>query len=252
LRHGVKEGVKLVFIDEIHKYPNWSQELKNIYDAFLRLKLVFSGSSSIDLIGGTHDLSRRGVLYHLRGLSFREYLNFTTAAEHRVLDLASLMEDPPKIAAEFAQIPRLRAHFRKYLEAGYYPFVFEQSDRYYEQLGRAIDKTIFEDVAQHYNLKTANLHYFKKILYFPSTIPPGQLNTHKLAGNLRIDDKTTLHYLHILQSTGLVRLVHSAQRGNRLLRNPEKGYLDNTSLLHAICSELGQQVDRGTVRELFF
>ena len=246
------EGVKLVFIDEIHKYPNWSQELKNIYDAFPRLKLVFSGSSSIDLIGGTHDLSRRGVLYHLRGLSFREYLNFTTSSQHSALNLASIVEDPLKAAAEFAQIPRLRAHFRQYLESGYYPFVFEQSGRYYEQLARVIDKTIFEDIAQHYNLKTANLHYFKKILHFLSTIPPGHISTHKLAGNLGIDDKTTLHYLHILQSTGLVRLLHSAQRGNRLLRNPEKGYLDNTSLLHAICNELGKEVDRGTVRELFF
>ena len=246
------EGVKLVFIDEIHKYPNWSQELKNIYDAFPRLKLVFSGSSSIDLIGGTHDLSRRGVLYHLRGLSFREYLNFATSVDHRVLNLASLVEDPLRAAAEFSRIPRLRAHFRRYLEEGYYPFVFEKSGRYYEQLANVIDKTIFEDIAHHYNLKTANLHYFKKILYFLSTIPPGEISTHNLAGNLRIDDKTALHYLHILQSTGLVRLVHSAQRGSRLLRNPEKGYLDNTSLLHAICSELGKQTNRGTVRELFF
>lgn len=246
------EGVKLVFIDEIHKYRNWNQELKNIYDAFPRLKLVFSGSSSIDLIEGTHDLSRRGVLYYLQGLSFREYLNFKTSADHRAVDLATLVGDPLQVSAGFSQIPRLRGHFKRYLEEGYYPFVFEQSGRYYEQLANIIDKTVFEDIAHHYSLKTANLHYFKKILYFLSTIPPGEISTHNLARNLRIDDKTALHYLHILRATGLVRLLFSSRRGSRLLRNPEKAYLNNTALLYAICSELGQGVDRGAARELFF
>jgi uncharacterized protein len=246
------EGVSLVFIDEIHKYRNWSQELKNLYDAFPRIKIVFSGSSSIDLVGGTHDLSRRGVLYYLRGLSFREYLNFKTSENHPSMDLASLLESPIKTASNFSQISRLRAQFKHYLEDGYYPFVFEQSGHYYQQLTNVIDKTIFEDIANHYDLKTANLHYFKQILYFLSTIPPGEISTHNLSRNLRVDDKTALHYIRILQSTGLVRLLHSPQRGSRLLRNPAKAYLDNTSLLHAICSDLGQEVDRGTVRELFF
>lgn len=245
------EDVKLIFIDEIHKYRNWSQELKNIYDAFPRLNVVFSGSSSIDLIGGTHDLSRRGVLYYLRGLSFREYLNWQTSADHRPVELATLIGDPVQAASEFAQIPRLRAHFRRYLQEGYYPFIFEQSGHYHEQLATVIDKTIFEDIAHHYSLKTANLHYFKRILYFLSTIPPGELSTHNLARNLGVDDKTALHYVHILRATGLVRLLFSSQRGNRLLRNPEKAYLDNTSLLHTLGSELGQEVDKGTVRELF-
>jgi len=246
------EGVKLVFIDEIHKYRNWSQELKNIYDAFPRLNVVFSGSSSIDLLGGTHDLSRRAVLYYLRGLSFREYLNWQTAADHRAVNLATLIGDPVQAASGLAQITRLRSHFRRYLEEGYYPFVFEQSGHYREQLAAVIDKTIFEDIAHHYALKTANLHYFKRILYFLSTIPPGEISTHNLARNLGVDDKTALHYLHILRATGLVRLLFSSQRGNRLLRNPEKAYLDNTSLLHALASELGQEVDQGTLRELFF
>ena len=246
------EGVKLVFVDEIHKYRNWSQELKNIYDAFPRLKIVFSGSSSIDLIGGTHDLSRRGVLYYLRGLSFREYLNFKTSSNHGVANLATLLDHPAQSASELAQIPRLRAHFKRYLQEGYYPFVFEKSGHYYEQLATIIDKTVFEDIAYHYNLKTANLHYFKKILYFLSTIPPGEISTHNLARNLAVDDKTALHYIYILQATGLVRLLFSPQRGNRLLRSPAKAYLDNPTLLHAICSELGQEVERGTLRELFF
>ncbi|NKB69060.1 MAG: AAA family ATPase [Candidatus Latescibacteria bacterium] len=246
------DAVELIFIDEIHKYKNWNQELKNIYDAFPRIKVVFSGSSNIDLVEGTHDLSRRAVLYYMRGLSFREYLNFTTNSKHDPVSLNDLMGGHVELAAQWARIPRLRGHFSSYLQEGYYPFVFEPGGHFYSKLGQVIDKTVFEDIAHFYNLKTANLIYFKKILYFLTTIPPGRLNIHNLANNLGIDDKTTAHYIRILQATGLTRLLFADQRGSRLLRKPEKAYLNNTTLLHAVGHDLGQAPDIGAVRELFF
>jgi predicted AAA+ superfamily ATPase len=247
-----EEDIKLYFIDEIHKYPNWRQELKNIYDSFPQIQIVFSGSSSLDLVQGSYDLSRRAVIHYMRGLSFREYLNFATNANHRPISFADIISDPAAAADHVAGIPKLKGHFKMYLKQGYYPFVFEDSGHYFSKLETVINKTIYEDIANFYNLKTQNLHYFKKILSFLATIPPGTTSVNNLAGNLRIDSKTVLHYLHILASTGLVRILNGPQRGAKLLRATEKVFLENTTLLHAICDALGQNVDVGTVRELAF
>ena len=153
-----QEGYKIVFIDEIHKYRQWSQELKNLYDAFPSLKIVFSGSSMLDLVHGSGDLSRRAKLYHLYGMSFREYLNFVTQQNYSPLQLEELVKGQPSLSA----IPQLFTHFKQYLQHGYYPFVFEDVHSYYEKLLRIVDKTIYEDIAAFYQLKTANLVYFKR------------------------------------------------------------------------------------------
>ncbi len=246
------EGTHLFFIDEVHKYKNWNQELKNIYDSFPRIKVVFSGSSSIDLIRGTYDLSRRGILYNLKGLSFREYLSLKTGKEYTVADFKTVVADNMPLSSELSQIPKIKGYFKEYLQKGYYPFVFEKGGHYYERIGNIVEKTIFEDIANFFNLPTANLHYFKKILYCLSTIPPGEINIHNLAGNLGIDDKTALNYVSMLQKTGLVTMLFSDKRGGSLVRKPEKVFLENTTMYHSVCFDLGQIIDTGTIRELFF
>jgi len=202
-------------------------------------------------VRGTYDLSRRAAMYFLPGLSFREYLNFRTGSSYPVLSFDDVTTDPAA-SAELALVPRLKGHFQDYLAQGYYPFVFEAPDFIHQRLQIVIDKTIFEDIANFYNLKTANLHLFKKILYFLSTIPPGEINFHSLAKNLRVDDKTAQQYVTILAETGLVRPLLADRRGGALIRKPRKLYLDNPSLYHSVCHELGHTPDRGTLRELFF
>lgn len=246
------EGISFLFIDEVHKYKNWNQELKNIYDAFPKIKIIFSGSSSLDLIKGAHDLSRRGVLLKLPGLSFREYLYLKTGDEISPINLETLINDHRQIAAHLCQIPKLKGHFRDYIERGYYPFIFESEKTYYERAVSIIEKTISEDIASHFDLQTTNLQYFKRILSFLVTIPPGKINTHNLAGNLGIDDKTVRNYIHMLQETGLAILIFTAKRGGALVRSPEKIFLENTSLYHSLCYHLGQGVNQGTIREVFF
>jgi uncharacterized protein len=247
-----EEGVDLIFIDEIHKYPNWNQELKNIYDSFPKLKIVFSGSSSLDLVGGSYDLSRRASLHYLQGLSFREYLNFTTGSKFEPLVFADIIARPQEASAALAEIPRLKGHFKTYLRQGYYPFLFEDEGQFFDRLERVINKTIYEDIANYYSLKTTNLRYFTKILSFLATIPPGKISMNNLARNLNIDSKTVLHYVHILNDTGLARILYPNQRGTKLLRAPEKVFLENTTLLHALCTAMGQEVNIGTQRELAF
>lgn len=243
-----KEGYNIIFIDEIHKYLNWNQELKNIYDSFPKLKIVFSGSSMLDLVKGSYDLSRRAKLYHLPGMSYREYLNFASDLDLQTISFASLL----KGTQEIRNVDKIFAHFGEYLKQGYYPFVFEDAHSYAEKLNRIIDKTIFEDVANFYNLKTPSLHYFKKILTYLATIPPGDLNTHNLAQNLSVDDKTAQHYLHILASVGLVREVYPFEGGSRAITKPSKIFLNNTTLMHTLQQYVGQPISKGTERELFF
>ncbi len=246
------EDIKLFFIDEAHKYERWNQELKNVYDSFPDVTVVFSGSSSMDIIKGSYDLSRRAIMYKLHGMSFREYLNFTTGTEFQALDLNTIILNRKQLSAEIGKTPRLKGHFQEYLKTAYYPFIFEAKELYYEKINNIIEKTIFEDIAVYYRLKTANLHIFKQILHYLCTIPPGEINAYNLAKSLSIDSKTAMHYLNILQETGLVRMVFADKKGAALIRKPAKVFIDNTSLLYGVTATLGYPVNQGTLRELFF
>lgn len=246
------EGYHTVFIDEIHKYQNWNQELKNLYDSLPSLRIVFSGSSMLDLIGGSHDLSRRAKLYHLQGLSFREYLKFSQNLHFDPFSYREILENTREMLVKLNSVERLLPHFDLYLQNGYYPFVFEDPHSYYEKISRIVDKTIFEDISNYYNLKTPNLHYFKRLLTYLASIPPGDLNTHNLAKHLGIDHKTTEHYVTILASVGLIRLIRPLEGGSSGLRKPSKILLNNTNLLHTLEQYLGESSSKGMERELFF
>lgn len=246
------EGYKIIFIDEIHKYQGWNQELKNIYDSFPSLKIVFSGSSMLDLIEGSHDLSRRAKLYRLHGLSFREYLNFTLDLDLKPVAFKEILENTSAALSQLKGIDRILPHFEDYLQKGYYPFVFEDPHSYFEKVSRVVDKTVFEDIANYYNLKTPNLQYFKKLLTYLASIPPGDLNMHNLAKNLGIDHKTVEHYVTILASVGLIREMRPYENGGPGLRKPSKILLNNTNLIHMMQQYLGQQTSKGMERELFF
>lgn len=245
-------GIRYFFIDEIHQDKHWTQALKNIYDSYPEAHIMFSGSSSIDLIQGTYDLSRRAILRHLEGLSFREYLNFTTDSNHPVISAADLLQNAAQFDAFFLSLQPIKQHFNTYLREGYYPFIFSDEEDYYQRINRIIDKTIYEDIALFYKLKTENLHCMKRILSYLTTIPPGQVNTNNLARYLSMDNKTVFHYLTILSESGLIHLLHPQSSGNQMLRKVEKIYLNNTTLQYALNDQLASAVEMGTIRELFF
>ena len=246
------QGCRYFFFDEVHKHPNWNQILKNIHDSYPDVYVVFSGSSSIDLIQGTHDLSRRGVLFRLGGMSFREYLSFQGVAEIEPVGLEQLLSDRSALENQVAEIPKLRGYFKDYLQSGYYPFFLEGADTYQEKLLRVIDKTIYEDIANHYRLNTDKLPYFKRLLSYMATIQPGELSRNNISKHVGLDNKTVQHYLHILQETGLAELIRDNRAGSQLLKANEKIYLDNPNLYQTISHEIGQPSQVGTVRELFF
>ncbi len=244
-------GIRYFFLDEVHKYSGWNQELKNVYDSYPDVKVVFSGSSSIDLVKGAHDLSRRAVMFRLTGMSFREYLNFKSI---RACESFSFSDLPAcqAYAAKIAGIDKLRAHFKDYLRFGYYPFFLEDEEVYAQKLFRVVQKIVYEDIANFYNLKTANLACFKKILAYIASIPPGELNRNSIAKQIGLDNKTVQHYLQILEEVGLARLLTFGRTGSGLLKSTEKIFLDNPNIYYAIAQEAGFDINIGSVREVFF
>lgn len=246
------EGIKTFFIDEIHKYKNWNQELKNLHDGFPQMTVVFSGSSSLDIVKGNYDLSRRAVLKRLPGMSFREYLNLSGDQNYPVVPLEKILSNPTKAASFIDNIPTIKKHFSNYLSHGFYPFYYEQPLSYNEKLLAILDKTIFEDIAEFYKLKTGSLHLLRKLLLYLASVPPGKVTTHNLAKNLSVDDKTVLSFLVQLEETGLIRLIYPAEPGNALLSRPEKIFLSNTNLQYALEGKIKTDLEIGSVRELFF
>lgn len=245
-------GTRLFFIDEIHKYGNWCQELKNLYDGFPAIKIVFSGSSSLDLVKGSYDLSRRATLLRLPGMSFREYLNFHENMQIEPVSYQDVLLGSHSLNKIITRVDRIKGLFQNYLQQGYYPFATEDPLNYNEKLLKVIEKTIYEDIANFYNLKTENLHLFKKILVFLASIPPGKVTAHNIAKNLSINDRTAVNYLQILQETGLIHMVYPFEGGNVALRKPEKIFLNNTNLQYALEDSFGKSIEIGTIRELFF
>ena len=145
----VEQGVSLVCIDEIHRFHNWNQELKNIYDSFPDLKIIFSGSSSIGLVKGKFDLSRRGVVYNLPGFSFREFLLFFKNISFKKYTFKQIIRNHQSIVREVSKEKKLLKYFKEYLRCGYYPFYLETNNikLYRRQRSNVIDKIIYEDIA---------------------------------------------------------------------------------------------------------
>ena len=245
-------GIRYFFFDEIHKYPNWNQELKNIYDSYPDVKIVFSGSSSIDLIKGTYDLTRRGVLYRINGMSFREYLLFNNIVDIEVISLEDLLNNRSEFEEKVSGLKKIKGYFKDYIGKGYYPFSMEDENTYHQKILRIIEKTVYEDISNFYKLKTENLAYFKKIISYLATIPPGELNRNSISKNIGLDNKTIQNYLNILSETGLIELLTENKSGSNLLRHTEKIYLDNPDLYNAIIEEIGFESKIGTIREIFF
>jgi len=244
---------EILCIDEIHKYPHWAQELKNIYDSYPKLKIIFSGSSSIDLIKETYDLSRRAVLRHLNGFSFREYLELKLNVKLPVLTLDEIVETRLTINSEITNTSRLLGLFKEYFKVGYYPLALElkKEEEVYESLSGLIDKIIYNDISTYYTLKTTTLPVFKQILYFIHTSTPASININKLASSLQKDNNDVANYLDMLRGSGLIRYLLIDKMGHTLIRNAEKIYLNNTNLSYAISYSIGKDIEIGSLRELF-
>ncbi len=245
-------GIRNFFLDEVHKYPGWDRELKNLYDSYPDIKIIFSGSSSMDLIKGSYDLSRRAVLYRLNGMSFREYLRFNGIAEFDAVTLEDILNGGTALEKETALLKRLKGHFSDYLKYGYYPFYLEGKDSYGQKLLRVVEKTVYEDISSFYSLKTENLSNFRRIIAYLAGIPPGELNRNSISKHIGLDNRTVNNFLNMLHETGLVELISEKRSGSSALKSTEKIFLNNPNLYSFLAEETGADLNIGTVREVFF
>lgn len=236
-------GGRYLFVDEVHKYPGWSRELKLIYDSYPDLHVYFTGSSILDIAKGESDLSRRAPTYEMQGLSFREFLAIRHGVETPRLDLNGILGQQARIPGVAHPLPL----FREYLHDGYYPF---GSDPDFEvEIGQVINRTLEEDIPQYANLSVATGRKLKRLMATISTLVPFKPNMTSLAGQIQVSRNSMETYLAYLEKSGMIALLPPGGHGINTLGKPEKVYLDNTNLLYSLA---GPSADVGTVRETFF
>ena len=245
----VRQGGKHLFIDEIHKYDGWSQQIKEIYDLYKHLKVVVSGSSLIQLNDGDADLSRRQDIYDMPGLSFREYLWFRTGREISPISLEELLADPVAFCMKIRKEYRPLEFFHDYLEYGYYPFSFEKKKTYRTVIENVINYTIDIELTKYRNVSVENTRKIKAFMQVVSGMLPYQVDIAKLSKSVSIDRVTLLKYIRHLAEAKLTRNIYTKQDNITDLQKPDKLMLDNTNLIFSLCS---REPETGTLRECFF
>ncbi len=252
-------GGEMICFDEIHKYPNWSAELKSIYDTFPKLTIVASGSSALEIYRGSRDLSRRAVVLRMFGMSFREFIEFELGVDLKSSGLEDIMSDHQRIAngivtAVEKKGKKILALFKSYLEHGYYPYFREYKNKelFYLTLEQNIHTTLEGDLIAIYpSLSGNSVKKIKKLLTIIASSVPFTPDLKKLKTMLDIGDERTLKtYIKYLEDAGIILTVSKGGRGLRQLEKPEKIYLNNTNLIHAISDSVPSEI--GNMRETFF
>jgi len=244
-----KKGGNYLFLDEVHKYPNWSQELKNIYDNLPDLKVVFTSSSALDIYRGSHDLSRRAMVYHLPGLSFREFIELRYKIEFPIFTLNEILTIDEKTIWGIIEKIKPMKLFPEYLKSGYYPFFNEAKNNYLERLLLTINLVLESDLPSIYNLNYYSVQKIRKMLAVVSRIAPFKPNVQKLAAQSGISRDSLLKYLFYLEKAQIIKWLGKDTFGINYLNKPDKLYLNNTNLMYALTSET---TNIGTLRETFF
>ncbi|GAP71785.1 AAA ATPase [Candidatus Symbiothrix dinenymphae] len=241
-------GVTHLFIDEVHHYPDWSQNLKNIYDNYPDLNIVYTGSSMLEIDNSKSDLSRRQTVYELQGLSFREYLAFEGIMSTSPLSLRTLVQQHLKIAMGITTQIKILPLFEKYLRNGYYPFYKDVGEDFFMRLQTVASLVIDSDLPAVEDVEYATVQKAKKMLMILAQHAPCTPNISQLCKELETTRDLGLKLLYALDRAALLNLLASEIKNYKQLSKPDKIYLNNTNLMYA----LTQQVDKGSLRETFF
>ncbi len=239
----VAAGGRYLFIDEIHKYPDWAKALKLIYDQHPSLQIVFTGSSVLDIKKGTADLSRRAVIYTMQGLSFREYLELVHQIKIRVHTLQELTA----LQVSLPPITGILPLFRQYLERGYYPFAIEED--FDIKLMQVMSQTLEVDIPSFAQMNVSTGRKLKQLLAIVAQSVPFKPNMSKIAMQLNIGRNNLVDYFLFMEEAGMLLQLRSQTQGISALGKVEKVYLDNSNLLHVLAAE---NANLGNIRETFF
>lgn len=243
-----QRGVRYLYLDEVHKYDNWAQVIKNLYDTYIDLNIVYTGSSLLEIDHSRVDLSRRQTLYTLQGLSFREYLEMRDVLHIKPQSLAQLVGEHVPIAMDVVrEIPVLK-YFEEYLRYGYYPFHIEAGVDYLPRLAETAQLVVESDLPAVERLSYSTLQKAKQLMMVVAENVPLVPNVSKLSAQLETTRDVCLRLLYALDRAGLLMLLTREVKNYKHLVGPEKVFLGNTNLMYA----LGGRVNEGAQREPFF
>jgi len=244
-----KNGGLVLVLDEVHKYKNWSIEIKNCYDFFPELKIIFTGSSIIDISKQEGDLSRRALMYELPGLSYREYLSMLGIINLPVIGLEELLFNSAEIKKKIPHTFRPLEHFNNYLNYGYYPFGIVDSSSIHQRINQLIRTIVEVDMAELKDFDIRNAKKLLQLVYVIAQQVPFKPNISSLAIKTSIHRNSLNNYLYYLEQAKILSLLFPAGNSTAVLQKPEKIFLNNTTLLAALAE---QKPNIGTVRETFF
>ena len=242
-----KQGGKTIFIDEVHKYLNWSTELKNIYDGLPEMKVVFSASSALEIYKGQADLSRRVVSYSLGGLSFREFIFFTTGKYFSPVTIGDIKDHHIDLSYTITENLRPLPEFRKYLKTGYLPFFIEGEDTYFLKLGQIINTIVDTDLAYIAGYNAGTSSKIKKLLGVLAESVPFKPNIAAIARKLDLSRDSVYQYISLLRDARLLNNLNTDGKGISTLQKPEKLFLENSNLAYT----LTENPNIGNLRETF-
>ena len=240
-------GGKLLIIDEIHKADNFANELKIIYD-FLDIKVIFSGSSALEMENSKVDLSRRVLFYELHSLSFREFLAIKFGFDLPILTLNDVLHNHQNLASDITKQMKSLEYFVLYKEFGAYPFFTEGELGYKLRLNEIINIILDSEVATIYNVDSDKINTIRKLLHLLCSSVPLELNIQNIAQSAAISRNTLYSYLYYLQKANLIEIIGGNFANKKLLNKPDKIYLENTNLYNILCSNK----NIGSIRESFF
>lgn len=243
-------GVGYFFFDEVHHYLTWIQEIKNIYDGYPDIHVVFTGSSLLEIDNAEADLSRRLRMYHMYGLSFREYLAINGLYEIPAISLEGVLENHTAIASSICAKIKVLPLFEKYMHEGYYPFFLDtvSSESYNERLLRVVSTVVENDMPAVEDLEYETLQKTKRLLMTLAQTVPFTPSVATLCETLSSTRNQVIRLLSLLERASLIRQLHAEGKNLKSIGKPEKILFDNPNLMRA----LTPNVDVGTARESFF
>lgn len=240
-------GGKHLFLDEVHKYPTWSKEIKEIIDLWPDMKITFTGSSLLQILNADADLSRRVLSYEMSGLSFREYLRFYKHIELPVYSLDEVLTNADDICDEVCKVCHPQPLFEEYLRVGYYPFYDDDEQEYYSRIENVVSFIIDQEMTQFCGVDPAYTRKLKAMMLFLVNNVPYDVNIAKLSSYLELNKTTVLSYLSSMQRAELLHLLYADNKSVTKMQKPDKIYVQNPNMLCALSSNLNV----GTLRECF-
>lgn len=238
-----------LFLDEVHKYKKWDIEIKNIYDSYRSLNIVFTGSSMLEIFEASVDFSRRAIVYELRGLSFREFLQYEYDVSFKPYSLQEIIDNHRNIVFEIIDKIKIIPAFKTYLEYGYYPYYKESLSTYPFRIEQAINKTLKEDIPAIENIEYATILKIKKMLGIIGELVPFTPNISQLSGSIEISRNALVKYLYLLDKAGILMCINEPTPSLETLSKPQKIYIDNTNIINSLSFE---NKNIGNERETFF